>query len=78
MSEQPPTTVYEGFITEDMTPAAFQAATDMDNATRQANEAGVDLHGLIALLEGHNRILLRALGMVEIEARIGSGKITEA
>lgn len=77
MSEQPPTRVFEGIITESLTPAAFKAATDIDDAVRQANEDGFDLPRLITLLEGHNRILLRALAAVEIEARTATGKISQ-
>ncbi|MFM9430070.1 hypothetical protein [Arthrobacter sp. MP_2.3] len=75
MSENP-VVVMEGSLTADLTPIAFDAANRMNDAVNDWNKEGGDTASLVNLLLDQNRKLVVALGRLETEVGVVSGRIT--
>lgn len=66
--------IIEGFA-EDVTPIAFDAAKQMKAATDAWNAEGGDLQSLVTTLQGQQRVLLKAIGALELQAASQSGRV---
>ncbi|MBE0009617.1 MULTISPECIES: hypothetical protein [unclassified Arthrobacter] len=71
-------TIYEGMITKDMTPIAFEAAKNIDEMnTAYSSSPEKDLQGFVDILMNQNRQLIKAVGLLEQRVNIMDGKIVD-